>query len=183
VYNLAYHQVRFNRSRKELFGLTKHPNLRKEISIPKAFKKGLVKCRIVYDQKIHTITFKQYTMRPINSLRIVEFDGEYPYKYENRKLLEAAFKNREDCSDVILIKNNLITDSYYANLAFKQNDTWFTPKQCLLEGTRREKLLLQDRIHKKHILLSDLDKYTHVSLFNAMIPFKEIVLRIEDIHF
>jgi len=181
VYNLPFHQVRFERTQKDLFGIKSHLQLRNEIDIPKRHRAGLVKCRIIYDETIQNIEFEHYHLKNIQTLKLVDFSDSYTYKYEDRKSLDLAYRKKEECDDVILIKEDYVTDSYYGNLAFKKGDTWYTPKHCLLKGTRREQLLRQDRIHIKKIRASELGTYSHVSLFNAMIPFKQIKLQIKNI--
>ena len=46
-----------------------------------------------------------------------------------------------DCDDILIIRNGLITDMSYANVAFFDGTQWLTPRIPLLAGTCRERLL------------------------------------------
>ena len=68
MYNIAGHEERANRSRLELFGCVKPLNIRRLVTVPAEFSKGLVKCRVIYDEIIHDIQFQHYNIRNITSL-------------------------------------------------------------------------------------------------------------------
>jgi len=159
-----------------LFGIKEHQSIKMHIKVPAKYKTGLVKCRIVYAEQIHKVEYSHYKFQSFHSLKLVNFNASYSFKFENRIALDKAYQRRKKHSDIILVKNSCITDSFYANLAFKKADKWYTPSNCLLAGTRRQKLLKQKRIHKKIIPVNTLSHYSHISLFNAMIPFKKIIL-------
>ena len=145
-------------------------------------EKGIFKCRIVYDAEIRQLEFSQYIMRPINSLRLVETEIEsLPYKPEDRSLYNVAFALRDDCDDVLLVKNGCLTDTSYCNIALFDGNNWFTPRIPLLYGVNRAELLYEGKLVEKDIKVLELRDYQKIALFNAMIEFGELVLEVDKI--
>ena len=85
------------------------------------------------------------------------------------------------CDDILIIKNNYVTDTYYGNVALFQDGNWYTPKHPLLNGTRRQNLLDKGRIFEKDIHVKTLENYSRIAIFNAMIPMGSCVLSIKDL--
>ena len=143
--------------------------------IPDNMLNGLVKCRIVYDEAIHSIDFEKYAMRTIKSLRIIENDLiDYKYKYLNREVINNLMAKRNDCDDILIVINSLITDTSYTNVVFKDfNEKLFTPTSTLLPGTKRKKLLDTGIIREKEIRVNDIKKYKGLYLINAMIDIED----------
>ncbi len=181
--NIHGHNQRFNQSRKLLFGISREENLRKYIDSPKEFSKGLVKCRILYSDQIEDVQYIHYSVKPVRSLQLVECNYiEYKHKFEDRKILDDCMHEAVEADDMIIVKNALLTDSYYCNVALLQKDIWYTPEIPLLEGTMRTFLLKNKRIKTRNITTDDLKAYSHVSLFNAMIPLGKLILPATNIH-
>ena len=179
VRNIKYHNQRCNTSRKSLFGSTNIIDLRKAIDTSKA-ESTKVKCRVTFGEEIINVEYEPYSTRPIHSLAYVEIgDFDYSHKYADRKKLIAFFDTRGDKDDILMIKNGLLTDTYYANVALLKNGKWYTPKSPLLEGTRRAKLISNKRILPTEIHIDQIREYETISIFNAMLPFKSIVLSID----
>ena len=78
-----------------------------------------------------------------------------------------------DCDEIIIVKNGLITDTSFTNLALFDGNRWLTPKPPLLLGPKRAQLLEAGIIEEAELTLEDLRKAEKVSLFNAMIDFGE----------
>ena len=95
----------------------------------------------------------------------------YSHKFEDRKELNKMFELREDCDDIIIVKNDHFTDASYANLVFYRDQKWFTPTTCLLNGTMRRQLLEKKIILEEEITTRDLVRYKKVKLINAMLQF------------
>jgi 4-amino-4-deoxychorismate lyase len=93
---------------------------------------------------------------------------DYSYKSADREALKSLFEMKGKADDIIMVQNELITDSYYANLAFLKNDTWYTPDKPLLKGTFREKLVVNEKLVLTEISVSDLSQYEKVKIFNAL---------------
>lgn len=179
--NTTFHNVRFRRSAKEVFGWNTE-SLEELIRIPKEAQTGLYKCRIIYGSCIERIEFHPYRLRPIQSLKIVAGDDiDYSYKFENREAIERLFRLCGECDDVLIIKNGYITDTSIANIAFYDGIKWITPSSPLLKGTQREKLLSEGRIVEDDIKPLDLGVFKKARLFNAMIDFGEIELPVQNI--
>ncbi len=153
--------------------------------VPVDLRKGIVKCRIVYNKEIISIDFEPYKIRNIQHLAIVEDDTiEYRYKYLNRNAINDLLKYRKDCDDILIVKNSLVTDTSYTNVVFKDpHGKLYTPTSTLLAGTKRQRLLGADIIHEREILVSDISSYVGVYLINAMIDIEDnLFIDIHSIH-
>ena len=175
LFNIEFHQSRFEKAQLEYFGISPKIKLNTEISIPETAKNGLFRCRVTYSERIDSIEFFPYKTRKINSLKLVE-DNEidYRYKYADRGKLNQLFEKRGICDDIIIVKNGCITDSFVANPVFFDGEKWFTPDTPLLPGTQRAKLLQEKKIFEIRITPHDLTKYQKVGLINALNNLEEM---------
>jgi 4-amino-4-deoxychorismate lyase len=170
---LPYHERRIHNSQAQLFGESR-PLALHELTIPPYAQRGKYKCRLHYRLSIEQLTFEPYRIRPVHSLRLINADGiDYACKYANRSELEACFAQRQSADDVLMVKNGLLTDTYYANIALWDGQVWWTPAKPLLLGTRRAQLLDQERIKPADIRPEDLNRYECIALFNAMMDLGE----------
>jgi 4-amino-4-deoxychorismate lyase len=170
--HLADHEERMNRSVAEVLHANPQFELKSILSSLRLPPKGIHKIRLVYDREIRSVEVTPYRKRGIRQLKIVYHNTiSYDYKFEHRGELENLFSQREDCDDVIIIKNYQITDASYANLVFRRDDQWFTPKTYLLNGTTRKQLLKGKIITEEKITINDLRRYEKVKLINAMLQF------------
>jgi len=182
--NLNYHNSRLNRSRKEIFDCKDLLDLNEIISVPRSCQTGIYKCRLIYSEKIHEIEFIPYLRRPVKSLKIIENNQiNYAYKFENREELAKLFNCRQDCDDILIIKNNCITDTSFSNIVFYDGTRWITPSTPLLRGTQREKLLFEKKIFEGNIQLNDIKKVKKAKLINAMLEFEAEPIDIDKIIF
>ena len=170
VFNLPYHQKRFDKSRKRLFGTEK--NLELSNLITTAPSRGLYRCRIVYGREIQSVEYLPYTPKEIHLLRVVSAKIEYPCKYLNRDDFNTLLRENSDVDEILIEKDGLLTDTTISNIAFYDGNTWFTPQKPLLEGTMRAKLIDEGFLKTKEITKEELPRYTQVALINAMIGFK-----------
>lgn len=171
--HLPYHTSRINATLRALGSRQGHIDLA-DIIRPQPSGHGVQKCRVVYDRNgITDITCHPYTMRPVASLRLVTDDeARYPLKSTDRSVLTRAFDRRGDCDDIIIVRHGLLTDTSIANIALHDGDRWYTPASPLLPGTTRARLIDEGIISPRDIAASELDRYTAITLFNAMIaPF------------
>lgn len=170
---IRFHNDRFNRTRKDLFGINAKLDLTEVIAIPDNIGNGVYKCRIIYNESIQRIEFAAYTPRSVNSLKLVSADNiDYSRKYEDRAGLLALLSGIPE-DDIIIIKNGNVTDASYANLAFFDGEQWFTPDTFLLRGTRREQLLEEGIIHSARITVEDITKFRSCKLINSMMLWQE----------
>lgn len=167
VYNLDFHNKRIART------IGKNLNLQEYITPP---TNELLRCKLVYDKnEILSVDYFPYKKREFKTFKIVFDDNiEYSKKYLNREKLDELFEKRELCDEIIIIKNKIVTDTSIANIAIFQNGTWFSSKNCLLDGTVRARLIEDKKIFEKDISLEMLQKAEKLAIFNAMIGFLEL---------
>jgi len=169
VYNIEWHNRRFNQTRLDIFGLDNYINLIDYINPP---SNGLFRCRIVYDTDIISIEYIPYSPKINNSFKIVQSNIDYKYKYNNRDELNSLKESAKGYDEIIIEKNGLLTDTTIANIAFFDGNNWITPKTPLLRGTVREKLINIGFLIPKDINSDDLKHFSNFALMNAMIGFQ-----------
>ena len=167
------HHRRMERTAKEAFGTTKFdfPN----IVVPPEYHNGIVKCRIVYGEKIDQISFAHYTPLTIRSLRIVEAPPvlDYHLKYADRSELNALSALRNGCDEVLIVKDGELTDTSYSNIVLSDGAEFITPRATLLNGTRRQRLLSEGKIRQEKLTPGDLGRFREIILINAMLGLEE----------
>lgn len=168
VFNLDYHQKRFDASRKKL-GFKNH--IRLFLTPP---SKGLFRCRLVYEEEIEKIEFVPYELKEIKTFKLIHSDINYDLKYENRDEINALLQMKENADEIIIVKDSLVTDTSIANLCFYDGKDWLTPKSPLLHGTTRQRLLDEKKIKEAHISYHDLHKFSKLAVLNAMTDFRII---------
>jgi len=179
---LDLHQERLLRAMKDCCPKAKVIDLKSVLMHTSFPAEGLFKCRVVYDSQIREIEFIPYVKREIHSLKLVETQMESSHcKKEDRSLLNAAFALRGDCDDVILVKDGLLTDTSFTNIALFDGLTWVTPLVPLIYGVNRAQLVREGRLTEKDINSADLVNFKRVTLFNALNEFGSIELDISSI--
>jgi 4-amino-4-deoxychorismate lyase len=173
--NLEFHNERMMRTLSDLFGLNKVIDLGRIIFVPGHALNGIFKCRVEYDHEIRKTEFIRYSLKKISTLKAVEDNTiEYNYKFTDRNVIEKLLKKREECDDILIIKNGFITDTSYANVVLRDKyGVWYTPSTYLLPGTRRAFLLRQGKIIETKIGFRDLENYTEIKLINAMLDIED----------
>ncbi|WP_297484923.1 aminotransferase class IV family protein [Sulfurimonas sp.] len=176
IFNLPYHQLRLERA------LVKNVLRLDEILNPPK-EQGVFRCRLVYDEESYAIDYYPYTKRSVETLKLVYDDTiVYDKKYLDRSTLEKLFAQKAIADDVLIVKNGFITDTTIANCAFLYKGEWLTPKEPLLMGTTRARLLDEGKIKEAQISVDDIIKFEGMALMNAMIDFDIIrYKKIEDI--
>lgn len=171
IINPDYHEQRMNRSRFNLFGCEEDIHFESKITLPKYLNKDKVyKLRITYKETIQYVEFIEYQKRATKSLQIVESnDIEYSYKYNLRENLNTLLKQKKDSDDILIIKNNLVTDSSYSNIVFYDGSGWITPNTPLLLGTKRAYLLAKGAITERKITLQDIKTFQKACIINAFL--------------
>lgn len=168
--NLAYHEVRMKKSSLHLFKNEIHIELSNLLAGMKIPSRGLFKTRIMYDTQIHQIEFVPYVINPVRSLKLVQSNTiTYDHKFQDRSLLHQLYEQRKDADDILIVKNEFITDTYYANIIFKKDDIWYTPRHYLLKGTMRQYLLETEEIKEAEITIDSFRQYESCKLINAML--------------
>lgn len=137
--------------------------------MPEDLQQGIVKCRVIYRETIKEITFERYLPKKVQSLKLVEASPNYAFKFADRRALNALLEQKGSCDEILITRKGVITDTSYSNVVFNKGDQYFTPKNPLLNGTKRQKLLREGRIREKEIVVDALGQYERVYLINAML--------------
>jgi 4-amino-4-deoxychorismate lyase len=144
---------------------------------------GFFKYRVLYNQSIQSIEFQPYYLRKIHTLRLISDDTiQYAYKTADRSHLKALFAKRGMDDDILIVKNGLLTDTYYSNIVLENESGLFTPKTPLLPGVRRAHLLAKGQIEEAIIRVEDLPRFQRVHLVNAMLDLDDCVVKVKDIY-
>ena len=153
------------------------------IDLAKIFKNlehdedGLYKLRIVYDlDKKFTTQLIPYAIPEIENFQLVENNTyDYSFKFEDRKEFE-RMKTKAKTEEIIVVKNNHITDTSYTNILFLKGKEWFTPTTYLLNGVMRQYLLHEKKIKETEITLQNIKEFSHFQLINAMNDFDDMFI-------
>lgn len=172
LYNIQLHNARFNKTRKDLFGINKPVDLRDFVEVPQTDNEIIYKLRILYGPEIEKIEFIPYHIRKVETLKLVHSDDiEYQYKYADRSKLDKLLEQKDNCDDILIIKNGFVTDTSYSNIAFYDNSQWLVPETYLLNGTKRQFLLNNKIVKQISIKIEDLKNFSYARLINAMLDF------------
>lgn len=153
------------------------------IDLAKIFKNlehdedGLYKLRIVYDlDKKFTTQLIPYAIPEIENFQLVENNSyDYSFKFEDREEFE-RMKTKAKTEEIIVVKNNHITDTSYTNILFLKGKEWFTPTTYLLNGVMRQHLLNEKKIKETEITLQNIKEFSHFQLINAMNDFDDMFI-------
>ena len=168
LFHLEYHQKRLNSVLKEISPNNSY-SLKKLLSPPSS---SLYRCRFLYSRDSFEIEYIKYKKRSIKSLQLVYDDAiEYSKKYAQRENINQLYLQKENCDEILIVKNSFITDTSIANIAFYDGSNWLTPKVPLLKGTTRQRLLDSGKIFTCDIRVSDLVNFEKLALMNAMVDF------------
>jgi len=175
--NIEYHNYRFYKTRFDLLNIDNNLYLQQLVVIPEEYSKGLYKCRIEYSKDIKKIEFIKYNLPAIKTIQPVVCDNiEYNYKSKNRELINNLFQQKGKTDDILIVKNGLVTDTSFCNIAFYDGTKWKTPLNPLLKGTKRAKLIDEKIIFEEEIKFQDINKFKKICIFNAMIEFEEAMV-------
>ena len=176
IFLLDQHQKRVNET-FSYFGKAEPLDLAAIFKSLEHDEDGLYKFKITYDLtgKYRTQLIP-YAISEIADFQLVENNiYDYSFKFEERKELE-KMKILSKAAEIIVVKNNHITDSSYSNLLFKKGKEWFTPTTYLLNGVQRQHLLKTNKIKEAEITLQTLSEYSHFQLINALNEFDDVVV-------
>ncbi len=176
VFLLNLHQKRVNDTFAH-FGVQGSIDLEKIVKDLEIDEDGFFKLRIVYDLNKNYITqLIPYAIAEINNFQLVENNTyDYAFKFEDRKEFE-RMKTNAKTDEIIVVKNNCITDTSYTNLLFLKDETWYTPTTYLLNGVMRQHLLATKKIKETEITLQNIKEFTHFQLINSMNDFDDMFI-------
>ena len=169
--NLSYHEKRVSRSLKIMFGKRDLPPLKTLIKIGGEHKSGICKCSVLYSNTDYKIKIVPYNKRKIDKLLLLESpEIIYDLKYSNRSVFLNLMPEDEINTEIIFTRQGFLTDTRYTNIALLKDGQWITPRVPLLKGTQRARLIENRIIHTAQINRKDLNKFSKIRLFNAMMP-------------
>ena len=182
IINLDYHLERIKNTRK-YFWNTEKTVPTNQLSALAATQDSKAKLRFTYDKEnIYDLSCTPYKTRKIERLKLLESnDIEYRYKSVDRTALNLLKVQTEPTDEIIIVKQNHLTDTSYTNIALFDGSQWITPSTPLLKGTRRAQLLDAGRLIEREVLATDLKSFQSISLINAMMDLEELVLPISSI--
>lgn len=169
VAHLAWHQARFERTRRDYFH-QKTPLFLSDYLHPPC--DGVYRVRVEYAQEILNVTYTPYVERQIERFALVEAEISYAHKYANRRDLDAW--KLGDVDDVLFTCKGLLQDTTIANVALLIDGVWQTPTFPLLRGTTRERLLASGFLKEALLDTQSLKKATKFAIMNALIGFRII---------
>ncbi|WP_020607142.1 aminotransferase class IV [Spirosoma spitsbergense] len=173
--HISAHNDRFNRTRLACWQMNDPARLEDFIKLPNwLLPPEIYKCRVTYGPDIETIEFEPYHIRPVQSLALVNANGlMYSHKYADRQAINNLFARRGSADDILLVRDGLLTDTSYANVALLAGNRWYTPAHPLLEGTQRARLLADGILHPADIRPADLPRFESIKLMNAMLDWEQ----------
>jgi len=176
IFLLEYHQKRVDQTFAH-FGKEDSIDLAKIYKHLEHDEDGLYKLRIVYDldKKVRTQMIP-YAIPEIHSFQLVENNSyDYSFKFEDRKELE-KMKIKSKSEEILIVKNNHITDTSFSNLLFLKGKDWYTPNTYLLNGVQRQHLLKTKKIKETDITLQNINQFTHFQMINSMNDFDDMFI-------
>jgi len=173
-HRVPLHEERMNRSRRHFLGVCAPILLTQALEVPGNLKNRKVRCRVTYSEAIENIDYEAYTIKNIQSLKLVNGGSiDYSYKYKNRDSLNRLLEERGKQDEILIVRNGFITDTSFTNIVLLQNGYWYTPALPLLTGTRRTDYLFQRKIFPRNIRQEELKYYEEARLINAMRSMKD----------
>ena len=106
---------------------------------------------------------------------------DYSFKSADRSSLNRLTAQKGDCDEIIIVKNGLVTDTSFTNIAVFDGEQWLTPRHPLLMGTKRACLLEKRILKEADISVEALMRAQKVSLINAMIDLGEREIALENV--
>ena len=173
---LDLHQKRVNDA-LSYFGNDSSIDLKKIIKDLDIDEDGFFKLRIVYDlNKNFRTQLITYAVSEISTFQLIENNTfDYSFKFEDRKELE-KMKLHAKAEEIIIVKNNHITDTSFSNLLFLKDKHWYTPSTYLLNGVQRQDLLKRKKIKEAEITLNNIKTFTHFQIINALNDFDDMFI-------
>lgn len=174
IFLLEYHQKRVNETFRQ-YGKETSIDLEKIFKNLQHDEDGLYKLRIVYDlDRKFTTQLIPYAIAEIDDFQLVENNTiDYSFKYENRKEF-VVMKEEARSEEIIIVKNNRVTDTSFSNLLFLKGKEWYTPNTYLLNGVQRQYLLKNKKIKEAEITLQNLKEFSHFQIINALNDFDDM---------
>ena len=174
LFNIEEHNHRLNKTISQLYNKDSNIDLSKIISLP--HDKELFRCKVIYDKQIKDIQFYPYTPRYIKSFKLITSNIKYNYKYVDRDGIDKLFLQKGSCDEILIVdEDGLLKDTSISNIAIKKEGIWLTPKNPLLYGTMRSRLIKKNILYEKDLFIKDIENIDSFVIINAMIGLHEII--------
>lgn len=171
---LEWHQDRLDRSFVKLFKKASPYILEELLEVPSECQQGVYKCRFLYGLKETQTEYLPYEPGKISMLKLVHVKTlDYALKYTDRSAINDLLKRKGAADDILIIKNGIVTDTSYSNIVFYDGREWVTPRNPLLAGTARARLVFEGEIRIADLRVEDLESFERFKLINAMLDFHE----------
>ncbi len=169
------HQRRFDLTRQHHFPSASPIFLNEVIEVPESSRKGTVRCRVDYADTILSIGFFPYQISDHRQVLILESPTlQYRWKYADRSCFTQALAENPGMDDIIFTHKGFLTDTTFSHLALLRQDRWYTPESYLLPGTKRARLLKENRLSPLPLRPEDLVQFEALAFINAMRDFEKI---------
>ncbi len=169
--HLDYHQMRINDVFHDFYpheSILQIDELFSSFDLPAL---GRFRARVIYEDHWIKSEIIPYQEKQIQRLKIVELgEYDYTYKWADRSYFSDVLLQHNEVDDVVFTQNGLIKDCTIANLAFLKDGIWYTPKQPMLNGTTRRRLIDEEKIQEADIFIENLASYSHICLINVFRP-------------
>jgi 4-amino-4-deoxychorismate lyase len=173
-----------NESRKALFEATDEIFLETVIQVPGYAMSGIFKCRVIYGRKIEQVEFIPYVLPRVARLKaVMANDIEYSHKFLDRSRIMRLLESRGGCDEILIVRGGYMTDTSFTNIALFDGTAWFTPSSPLLPGTKRQALIDMGVLRPADLTLSDVHRFSRISLINSMLDIDQVTVDSESIVF
>lgn len=167
--NLNYHQIRIDHTFKQFYPKMQSHHLDYLISKNVHARFPFVKCKFSYNETAFQFFCLAYKAKCYKKFHLVYNDQiNYEYKYIDRSCFDQYLRIIPSDHQILIVKNEMLTDSSLSNLTFYDGYRWLTPATPLLKGTMRASLLADWKIHEESIQLKHLNLFKKFKLINAM---------------
>ncbi len=171
--HLSYHQSRVDHTYLNFWGIKPALQLHDLIARQSHLSKAeLAKLKIIYGQEgVMSISSSGYIPREPKSLHLLEIGpaDEYDYKSTDRRWIEQYSEHLPGQALPLFVRDGLVLESSYTNVALKKGDQWYTPSNPLHRGTTRARFLDTGHLIADQIPVHNLKDFEELRLFNAIL--------------
>ncbi len=174
--HLHYHQARVDRTYLNYWGSSIKVNLEDIIArTPRQTNAEVAKCKIIYNRDgVLSIHESGYTPKVVKKLKIIEIKPEenYFFKSLDRKWIDEYSRKLSQETDTLFVRDGLVLESSYTNVALLKKGKWYTPSNPLHRGTTLERFVLSGHLIPDEIPVKNLVDFEELRLFNAVLGWR-----------
>ncbi len=137
-----------------------------------------VRCTLTYRTNIVAVRSVSYARRDITALVPIELPEGFSYRYKwcDRSYFGEISKGLPAGHEAIFVRDGLVTDTTFTNIAIENDRGLFTPRAPLLYGTRRQYYIDCGMLREADLTLEDLRSARCLHLINAMLPLHSLTI-------